>query len=78
MIQLFKDTKDYLTNFNKQTNSNYTIQSIQYIDIDGYKPRNTVMLMKSAAYNESDASSYSPVSVSQDINIRANVTFMEK
>lgn len=36
------------------------------------------MLMKSAAYNESDASSYSPVSVSQDINIRANVTFMEK
>ncbi|MEY8767405.1 hypothetical protein [Francisella philomiragia] len=78
MIQLFKDTKDYLTSFNKQTNSNYTIQSVQYIDIDGYKPRNTVMLMKSAAYNESDASSYSPVSVSQDINIRANVTFMEK
>ncbi|GMN88687.1 hypothetical protein [Francisella sciaenopsi] len=78
MIQLFKDTKDYLANFNKQTNSNYTIQSVQYIDVDGYKPRNTVMLMKSAAYNETDTGSYNPVTVSQDINIRANVTFMEK
>ncbi|MEY8701723.1 hypothetical protein AB4F11_01420 [Francisella philomiragia] len=78
MIQLFKDTKDYLANFNKQTNSNYTIQSVQYIDIDGYKPRNTVMLMKSAAYSESDTSNYNTAAVSQDINIRANVTFMEK
>ncbi|AFJ43926.1 TLC domain protein [Francisella orientalis str. Toba 04] len=54
------------------------IQSLQYIDVDGYKPRNTVMLMKSEAYNETDTSNYNPVTVSQDINIRANVTFMEK
>ncbi|MDE5010885.1 hypothetical protein NAI61_09675, partial [Francisella tularensis subsp. holarctica] len=37
MIKLFNDTKDYLANFNKQTNINYTIQSIQYIDVDNYQ-----------------------------------------
>nr|WP_023893574.1 hypothetical protein [Francisella tularensis]AHB60792.1 hypothetical protein N894_0024 [Francisella tularensis subsp. novicida PA10-7858] len=78
MIQLFKDTRDYLANFNKQTNSSYIIQSMQYTDINEYQSRNTVMLMKSAAYNESDTSNYNPVAISQDINIKANVTFMEK
>lgn len=57
MIKLFNNTKDYLANFNKQTNSNYTIQSIQYIDVDGYQPRNNLMLMKTA-YND-DVSSNS-------------------
>ncbi|MBK2341715.1 hypothetical protein IBE33_09350 [Francisella philomiragia] len=78
MIQLFKDTRDYLANFNKQTNSSYIIQSMQYTDINEYQSRNTVMLMKSATYNESDTSNYNPVAISQDINIKANVTFMEK
>lgn len=78
MIKLFNDTKDYLTNFNKQTNSNYTIQSIQYIDVDTYQPRNNLMLMKTAYSGDASSNSSSPVAVTQDINIKANVTFMEK
>ena len=78
MIKLFNDTKDYLANFNKQTNSNYTIQSIQYIDVDGYQPRNNLMLMKTAYNDDVSSNSYNTIAISQDINIKTNVTFMEK
>ncbi|ALB01538.1 hypothetical protein ACH24_02005 [Francisella persica ATCC VR-331] len=79
MIKLFNDTKDYLANFNKQTNSNYTIQSIQYIDVDdGYQPRNNLMLMKTSYNANASSNSYNTIAVSQCINIKANVTFMEK
>lgn len=78
MIKLFNDTKDYLADFNKQTNSKYTIHSIQYIDVDGYQSRNNLMLMKTAYSGDASSNSHSPVAVSQDINIKANVTFMEK
>ncbi|MED7789504.1 hypothetical protein [Francisella sp. 19X1-34] len=79
MIKIFKNTQEYLKDFNKETNNNYTIQSIRYSDAtNNYRPRSTVMYMKAAA-NEMDSSANSnPVAVSQDINIRANVTFMEK
>ncbi|AIT08708.1 hypothetical protein LO80_01110 [Candidatus Francisella endociliophora] len=79
MVQIYKDTKAYLDNFNKETHSNYLIQSIKYNDTNSYRPRNTVMFMK-AANNEMDASSTNPnpVAVSQDITINANVTFMER
>ncbi|QIW10187.1 hypothetical protein [Francisella sp. LA112445] len=79
MIKIFKNTQEYLKDFNKETNNNYTIQSIKYSDTtNDYRPRSTVMYMKAAA-NEMDSSANSnPVAVSQDINIRANVTFMEK
>ncbi|AVC44367.1 hypothetical protein B4919_06020 [Francisella tularensis subsp. novicida] len=78
IIKLFNDTKDYLANFNKQTNSNYTIQSIQYIDVDNYQPRNNLVLMKTAYSGDANSNSSNPVAVTQDINIKANVTFMEK
>ncbi|API86749.1 hypothetical protein [Francisella uliginis] len=80
MIKIFKDTQKYLDDFNKETNNTYTIQSIKYNDTtNSYRPRNTVMYMKAGASNEMDsAGNNNPVAVSQDINIRANVTFMEK
>ena len=79
MIKIFKNTQEYLKDFNKETNNNYTIQSIRYSDTtNNYRPRSTVMYMKAEA-NEMDSSvNTNPVAVSQDINIRANVTFMEK
>lgn len=79
MIKIFKNTQKYLNDFNKETGNTYTIQSIRYSDTtSNYRPRSTVMYMK-AATNEMDSSVNSnPVAVSQDINIRANVTFMEK
>jgi DNA polymerase III delta prime subunit len=78
MIRIFKDTKKYLDEFNKETDSDYTIQSIKYTDFNNYyRPRNNVMLMK-ASSNEMDSASQSSVAISQDITIKANVTFMEK
>ncbi|MDE4996778.1 hypothetical protein NAH08_11560, partial [Francisella tularensis subsp. holarctica] len=70
--------KDYLANFNKQTNSTYTIQSIQYSDVDNYQPRNNLVLMKTAYSGDAHSNSSNPVAVTQDINIKANVTFVEK
>ncbi|MDE4938595.1 hypothetical protein NAI30_12420, partial [Francisella tularensis subsp. holarctica] len=61
MIKLFNDTKDYLANFNKQTNSNYTIQSIQYIDVDNYQPRNNLVLMKTDYCGDANSNSSNPV-----------------
>lgn len=80
MIKLYKNTKEYLKNFNEQTNSNYTIQSINYTGTNIYKPKNNIMLMKKASSPNGGmgSSNENPVAVSQDINIKANVTFMEK
>ncbi|MDE4974210.1 hypothetical protein NAI33_11115, partial [Francisella tularensis subsp. holarctica] len=76
--KLFNDTKDYLDNFNKQTYINYNIQSIKYIDVDNYQHRNNLVLMKTAYSGDANSNSSNPVDVTQDINIKANVTFMEK
>ncbi|BCD90500.1 hypothetical protein fh0823_06390 [Francisella halioticida] len=79
MIKIFKDTQKYLNDFNKETSNTYTIQSIKYNDTtNSYRPRNTVMYMKAAANEMDSIANNDPVAVSQDINIRANVTFMEK
>ncbi|ASG67968.1 hypothetical protein CDV26_05830 [Francisella halioticida] len=79
MIKIFKDTQKYLNDFNKETSNTYTIQSIKYNDTtNSYRPRNTVMYMIAAANEMDSIANNDPVAVSQDINIRANVTFMEK
>lgn len=79
MIKIFKNTQEYLKDFNKETNNTYTIQSIKYDDTtSSYRPRSTVMYMKATANEMDSSANNNPVAVSQDINIRANVTFMEK
>jgi hypothetical protein len=76
MINIYNNTQKYLSNFNEKTNTNYIIQSIDYNDTGVYTPRasNNVMLMKS---NSNEANSQA-TNVSKDINIRANVIFIER
>ena len=76
MVDIYNNTNKYLENFNKQTNTSYIIQSIDYNDSNVYSPRttNNMMLMKSAS-NDTNSQS---TSVSKDINIKANITFIER
>lgn len=76
MVDIYNNTNKYLENFNKQTNTSYIIQSIDYNDSNVYSPRttNSMMLMKSAS-NDTNSQS---TSVSKDINIKANITFIER
>ena len=78
MIDIYNNTQKYLKNFNKQTKANYIIQSIDYNDPNVYTPRaaSNMMLMKSSA--NYDTSSQANTNVSKDINIKANVTFIER
>ena len=78
MIGIYNNTQKYLEDFNKQTKTNYIIQSINYNDPSVYTPRTTsnMMLMKSSA--NYDASSQANTNVSKDINIKATVTFIER
>lgn len=76
MIDLYNDTQKYLKDFNKQTNTNYIIQSVKYNTPNVYTSRtNNIMLMKSSTNNSSNNTTNN---VSQDINIKATVTFVEK
>lgn len=79
MIDIYQKAKEYLKTFNKETSGNYLIQSVKYNDdvSQSYKPKNTVMLMRSAS-NEMGSSAANPVAVSQDVKINANITFMER
>ena len=76
MVDIYNNTNKYLENFNKQKNTSYIIQSIDYNDSNVYSPRttNSMMLMKSAS-NDTNSQS---TSVSKDINIKANITFIER
>jgi len=78
MIDIYNNTQKYLEDFNKQTKTNYIIQSIDYNDPSVYTPRATknMMLMKSSA--NYDTSSQANTNVSKDINIKATVTFIER
>ncbi|QIV96052.1 hypothetical protein EDC55_11043 [Allofrancisella inopinata] len=77
MIKIYNDTKKYLNNFNKQTDSNYIIQSIKYgPDYNILPSSGNLVLMKTVANNYNDNTNQA--AVSKDISIKANVTFIER
>ncbi|AJC49099.1 hypothetical protein SD28_05350 [Allofrancisella guangzhouensis] len=77
MIKIYNNTKQYLNNFNKQTDSHYVIQSIKYgSDYNTVTPRvNNLVLMKAVANSDE---SFNQTTVLKDISIKANVTFIER
>ena len=66
MIDVYNSIQKYFENFNKQTKTNYIIQSIDYNDPNIYTPRaaSNMMLMRSSA--NYDASSEANTNVSKN------------
>jgi hypothetical protein len=78
MIDIYNNTQEYLENFNKQTKSNYIIQSIDYNDPSIYTPRTSNMMLMKSSTNYDTSSNQANTNVSKDINIKAIVTFIER
>ena len=78
MIDIYSNTQKYLEAFNKQTKSNYIIQSVDYNDPNIYTPRTSNMMFMKSSANYDTNSNQANTNVSKDINIKATVTFIER
>lgn len=79
MIKLFNNTKNYLKEFNQETGSHYVIQKMRYNNTTSYGTQNNnkMMLMRTNSYDAATANS-GTTDISQDINMSANVTLIER
>jgi hypothetical protein len=78
MIDIYSNTQKYLEAFNKQTKSNYIIQSVDYNGPNIYTPQTSNMMFMKSSANYDTNSNQANTNVSKDINIKATVTFIER